>query len=114
LGPSAMMRRPAANEPHPRLREFIAPVIRRNASEESVDQAAAKVEEFAAEDEAFRNEVGRVSNTVVSSGKLENYGTPRAQEYLRKWAKEYGTSVSRDPQHADRSAEEKPAKQSPQ
>lgn len=90
LGPREMMRREAANEPHPRLRELIGPVIRLNASEEAVDEAAAKVEDLAAEDKAFRKEVGRVANTVVGSGKLENYGTPRAQEFLRKWAEEYG------------------------
>jgi hypothetical protein len=34
--------------------------------------------------------VGRIARTIVEGGKLENYGTSRAQEYLRKWAKEYG------------------------
>jgi hypothetical protein len=116
LGPREMMRREAANEPHPRLRELIGPVIRLNATEEAVDKAAAKVEEVAAEDKAFRKEVGRVANTIVDNGKLENYGTPRAQEFLRKWAKEFGKPVSRD---AERNApaereEGKPSEKSPQ
>lgn len=72
------------------LRPLLAPLIRRDASEEQVDQAARAVEERAAKDEAVRLEVGRIANTIVDAGKLGNYGTKKAQEYLTKWAKEYG------------------------
>jgi hypothetical protein len=86
--PGATPQRP---EPDPRLREFISPVIRKDAKPEDVEKAAQALEEHAKKHEAFRKEVGRIANTIINNGKLENYGTPKAQEYLRKWAKEYGT-----------------------
>jgi anti-sigma factor RsiW len=54
-----------------------------------VDEAAAAVEAWIEKDEAARKEIARISNTIVNSGKLENYGTPRCQEILRKWAEKY-------------------------
>lgn len=72
------------------LRPVIVPVINRNATPEAVDKAAKALEEFVADNEAARKEVGRIANTIIDAGKLENYGTPRAQEYLQKWAKAYG------------------------
>ena len=44
-------------------------------------------------DEATRAEVGRIANTIINAGKLKDYGTERAQEYLQKWAKEYGAKL---------------------
>jgi len=89
-GMREMMRnKPAADQP-PNLRPLLVPVIRRDAPAEAVDKAAKALEEFVATDEAARKEVGRIANTIIDAGKLEDYGTPRAQEYLRKWAKAYG------------------------
>jgi hypothetical protein len=90
-GPREAMRGMAA-EPDPRLRRLIRPVIQLSATEAEVDDAAAAVESYLADNEAARKEVGRISRTIVDSGKLANYGTPRAQEYLRKWAERYGGS----------------------
>ena len=64
--------------------------------EGDVEKAAQALEEHAKKHEAFRKEVGRIANTIINGGKLENYGTPKAQEYLRKWAKEYGTPKVHD------------------
>lgn len=89
-GAREMMKRPVASEPVPNLRGLIQPVIQRNAKPEDVDKAAAALEEHVKKDEAARKEVGRIASTIVDSGKLPDYGTPRAQEFLRKWAKEYG------------------------
>jgi hypothetical protein len=69
---------------------LISPVIRKDATPEAVDKAAKVLEEYVAKNEATRREVGRIANTIIDAGKLSNYGTERAQEYLRKWAKEYG------------------------
>ena len=55
-----------------------------------MDKAAKAVEEYVKKNEAARKEVGRIANTIIDGGKLENYGTAKAQEYLKKWAKEYG------------------------
>jgi hypothetical protein len=95
-GPREAMRRAAAAEPDPRLRGLIRPVIQLDATEEEVDQAAANVEAFLADNEMAQKDVGRISRTIVNSGKLANYGTPRAQEYLRKWAERYGGNRQRD------------------
>ena len=74
----------------PDLRPLLAPVIRRDATPEEVDKAATAVEEQADKDEAIRKEVGRIANTIIDGGKLTDYGTPKAQEYLQKWATAYG------------------------
>jgi hypothetical protein len=86
------MARPMANAPmqDPNLRGLLSPVIRRNAAAEDVEKAAKAVEEYCAKNEATRTEVGRIANTIINAGKLKDYGTDRAQEYLQKWAKEYG------------------------
>jgi hypothetical protein len=86
------MARPAAGAPQqdPNLRGLISPVIRRDARPEDVDAAAKKLEEYVAKNEATKKEVGRIANTIINAGKLKDYGTERAQEYLQKWAKEYG------------------------
>ena len=83
---------PRKVEQDPKIRELLGPVIRQNAAAEDVEKAAKAVEEHANAkgNEAFRKEVGRIANTIIDGGKLENYGTSKAQEYLKKWAKEYG------------------------
>lgn len=87
-GVAAML--PKAKEPDPNLRTLLRPVIQKDAKPPDVDKAAKAVEEYLAKNEAARAEVGRIANTIINAGKLEDYGTARAQEYLKKWAKEYG------------------------
>ena len=86
------MARPAAGAPmqDPNLRGLLTPVIRLNAAPEDVERAAKAVEEYCEKNEATRAEVGRIANTIINNGKLKDYGTEKAQEYLQKWAKEYG------------------------
>lgn len=71
------------------LRPLLAPLIKKDATVEQVDQAAKAIQEKAQSDRATRAEVARIANTIIDAGKLENYGTPAAQEYLRRWAKEF-------------------------
>ncbi len=87
-GMSAMQQKTANDDA--KLRELLRPLIAKQASDEAVQQAAEAVEKYAAEHEVARKEIGRISNTIVNSGKLENYGTAAAQEVLRGWAKKYG------------------------
>lgn len=77
-------------EQDPMLRPLISAVIKLDAKPEEVEKAAKALEEYAAKNEPFRKEVGRIANTIINGGKIENYGTAKAQEYLKKWAKEYG------------------------
>jgi hypothetical protein len=116
-GMEVMMRDRAASKAEElNLRPLLAPVIRRDATDEQVDEAARRVEARAEEDEAVRREVGRIANTIINAGKLENYGTARSQEYLRKWADAYGdkagtSDVTEPSQKSDSSdkSDDKPA-----
>lgn len=72
------------------VRGLVGPVIRRDASEEDVRKAAEQVEKTCGENPAFRKRMGEIANRIIDAGKLQDYGTPTAQEYLKKWAKEYG------------------------
>ena len=85
---------PARKEPgkvsDEQLRSLLGPVIRLDATPEDVEKAAKAVEEAAAKDPAVKAEIGVRANRIVNGGKLKNYGTSKAQEYLQKWAKEYG------------------------
>lgn len=85
-----MMREKPAADQAPNLRPLLTPVIRRDATPAEVDKAAQAVEELADRNEAARREVGRIANTIIDAGKLTDYGTAHAQEYLQKWAKQYG------------------------
>ncbi|MDZ4781842.1 MAG: hypothetical protein SGJ19_16445 [Planctomycetia bacterium] len=96
LGAGAM-RPPAGDADMDKLRGLLRPVIQRDASEEEVDRAAKALEIYVETEDAARREVGRIANTIISAGKLSNYGTPTAQRYLEKWAKEYG-----EPQSSER------------
>jgi hypothetical protein len=88
-----MARKPEMARQDEKLRELLRPVIRLNAAVEDVDKAAADVEAYVEKQSDARAEVGRIANTIVDSGKLANYGTPRAQEYLKKWAKAYAAKT---------------------
>ncbi|MEZ6139346.1 MAG: hypothetical protein R3B84_02135 [Zavarzinella sp.] len=80
---------PARPMQDPNLRGLLVPVISKTATPEDVAKAAKKVEEYAEKNPATRAEIGRIANTIIDAGKLENYGTPAAQEVLKKWAKEF-------------------------
>ena len=96
----ARYRRPDASrptDPQPRerdqadgnLRELLQPVIDKNATAAEVAAAAEAVEEYVKEHPEARLEIGRIGRRIIDSGRLENYGTPDAQEYIRKWAEEF-------------------------
>jgi hypothetical protein len=106
-GAPEMMRRDPKGAPNlDELRGLIRPVIRLDAKPEEVDEAAAAVEKYVAKNEAARKEVGRIANTIINAGKLKDYGTPKAQEYFTKWAKEYGST----PKEPIRDAPKKPGR----
>ncbi|MFN8739819.1 MAG: hypothetical protein ACK5YR_07860 [Pirellula sp.] len=72
-----------------KVRSYLRPLIQKDAIDKQVDEAAAAVEAWVEKDDVARKEIARISNTIVNSGKLENYGTPRCQDVLRKWAEKY-------------------------
>jgi hypothetical protein len=85
-----MMRNESDSGPSPELRGLLRPVIRKDATHEEVDRAAGAVEEHILKHPDAGAQIGRIANTIIDAGRLSNYGTERAQEYLRKWAKEFG------------------------
>lgn len=76
-------------EQDPKLRGLISPVIQKTATVEEVKKAAAKLEKYVASRPKSKLEVGTIARRIIDAGKLENYGTKKSQEYLKKWAKEY-------------------------
>lgn len=74
-----------------RLRSLVRPLIQLSATDEQVDEAAIAIEKEINSDPKIRREIGRIATTIVGSGNLSNYGTPRAQAILKLWAEKYGT-----------------------
>jgi hypothetical protein len=92
LGGGRAMQRPMARggaEGELDLRSLLRPVIQKNATVEQVDAAAKKAEDYFAKHPRAALEAGTIARRIIDADKLENYGTERAQEYLRKWAKAY-------------------------
>ncbi|MEJ7594091.1 MAG: hypothetical protein WKF77_21335 [Planctomycetaceae bacterium] len=87
-GEGAPMKR-EADPQHPEIRNMLSPVIQRTATDEEVVAAATKVEEFAAAHSDFRIQVGDIARRIIAAEKPGDYGTPKCQEYLSKWAKEF-------------------------
>jgi len=71
------------------LRSYLRPLIRKDATDAQVDQAAETIEKWIEDNKEARQEIARISRTIVNSGKLENYGIPRAQDVLKRWATKY-------------------------
>ncbi len=93
----AVRKEPGKKESDPNLRSLLGPVIRLDATAEDVDKAAKAVEEYAAKNPAAKAEIGGIANRIISAGKLKDYGTAKAQEYLQKWAKEYAPAKEESP-----------------
>ena len=77
------------------IRSLVRPLIQLDAQDKQVDRAAEAIEQAIAKSEAVKKEIGRIASTIVSSGKLENYGTSHAQGYLKRWAEKYGQNPQR-------------------
>ena len=90
-GMREVMQQRVSQDKTPNLRPYIAPVIRLNAPVEDVEKAAKALIEFVETNDDAKKELGRIATTIVNAGKLSDYGTLRAQEFLSQWAKVYGT-----------------------
>lgn len=89
----AMKTRPDAKNTDSKIPTLMRAVISLKNTDADVEKAAAEVEKYAKDNEAARKEIGRIAKAVTEGGKLENYGIAKAQEYLKKWAKEYGAAA---------------------
>ncbi|MDP6444068.1 MAG: hypothetical protein QGG36_31405 [Pirellulaceae bacterium] len=89
-------RRPAPQaEQDPQLRSYLAPVIQKDATPEQVDAAAKKLEEYVAKKPQSAAQVGQICRRIIDAGVLARYGTERAQEHLKTWAKKYPADKKR-------------------
>ena len=79
-------------ETDPKLAELLRAVIRKDATADQVERAAEALEAHVAKDEMARAQVGRITRRILDSGRLPNYGTPAARQYLRKWAERFGST----------------------
>ena len=77
--------------PNARLQYSLGQLVLKSAKPEAIDAEATKIVAEVKRDEEARKELGRVASRLVESGRLAQHGTPKAQEYLRKWAQEYGS-----------------------
>lgn len=75
------------------IRSLVRPLIQLDAQDNQVDKAAEAIEQAVEKSPLVRKEIGRIARTIVSSGKLENYGTPHAQSYLKRWSEKYGQDL---------------------
>ena len=71
------------------LRPLLGPVIRKDASDEEVKRAALAAEKHFAKHPEVAAKTGRVARQIIAAGKLENYGTKTAQQFLKKWAEQF-------------------------
>ena len=72
------------------VRALLGPVINKAATLAEVNAAAKKVEAEFAKKPNVATHIGSIAQRIIDAGKLENYGTARAQFYLFKWAGLYG------------------------
>lgn len=71
-------------------RALLGPVVNKTATVAEVNAAAKKVEAEFAKKPNVATHIGGIAQRIIDAGKLENYGTERAQFYLFKWAGLYG------------------------
>jgi len=83
-------RKPGGRLQDPQLETLVRAVIAKDASKKQVDEAAARLEAYCNKTPAAARRVGDISGRITASGKLGNYGTATAQNYLKKWAEKYG------------------------
>ncbi len=94
LGATPMRRgnqrtRPGAAQ-DPALRDYLAPVIQKNATQEEVDAAVARLEAYVKEKPEVKKQVGDIARRIIDAGRLDSYGTAAAQAYLKTWAETWG------------------------
>ena len=74
-----------------KLTSLLRAVIQKSNTDEQVDDAAKAVEEYVESNPAAAKELARITNTVVNSDKLGNYGTEYCQGILKAWAEKFGS-----------------------
>jgi len=103
-------RKPPARQTDPKLTSLLRSIINKQASKEDVEKAAKELEEYVEKNETARKELGRITTTVVDSGKLSNYGTAAAQTKLKEWRKKFGTKSEEPKKETSKDKTPEPAR----
>ncbi len=85
----SMARRRSNGRQDPMIRTLIQPLIARDASEEEVVKVASRIVDYAKKNPKTRLEIGNICRRIIDANRLEMYGTPKAQEYMKQWAKDF-------------------------
>ncbi len=97
----------------PDVSGLVRPLIQKTATEAQVEQLADKIEQSMKADPAVRGEIYRIATAVTGGGKLNDYGTPKAQEFLLKWAKEKKELEKKELEKKELEKESKPRDKEP-
>jgi hypothetical protein len=91
LEPQAMRnrRQPAQPETDEKLAGLLRRFIQKDANEEDVKKLVGEIETYLKDKPAVQTQLGQIISRIESANKLSDYGTPKAQEYLREWGKKY-------------------------
>ncbi len=73
----------------PMIRVLFQPLLNRGADEQAVADAAAKIVEYVKKNPVARTQIGDICRRIIAADRLEDYGTAKAQEFMKKWAKEF-------------------------
>ena len=73
----------------PQVRVLLRPLISKTATDEEVAAAAGRIEEYAKKNPVARGQIGDICRRIIAADKLSNYGTPKCQESMKKWAQEF-------------------------
>jgi len=73
----------------PNIARFLRPVISKDAGPKRIREAAKELEDYAAKHPRFKAEIGNIVRRIQKAGTLERYGNKTAQEFLKKWGKEW-------------------------
>ena len=97
------MRRPGAmrTKLKPEAEGKLRSLIQKSNSEEQTTKIAGELEDLFKKERSTATAIASIANRIINAGVLKRYGTPKAQEYLKKWAKEYGTKPI-DPKARDK------------
>lgn len=99
------------SEPDPKVRELLRPLIQKEATDAQVDEAAKRVEAYAAGHPKAMLEIGNIARRIIAAERLKFYGTPRCQHHLTKWSQNF---VAQDaPSDKRPSSETPPPSRSP-
>lgn len=85
LAPKRGMR----NANDPMIRVLFQPFLARDADEQAVVDAAARIVDYAQDHPKARLQIGGICRRIIDANRLDGYGTAKAQGFMKKWAKEF-------------------------